>query len=79
MSLVTHVGNNYKLRLSENSKKFLVLENDEYQYSLNNCLDISKICGIPIVYDFFHHHCYNIINDDEKNEILNILPNIIDT
>ena len=69
---------NYNIRLSDISKKFLVLENDEYKYSLHNCLDISKVCGIPVVCDFFHHECYNIIND-EKNEIFNNLPDIIDT
>lgn len=91
--MVIHVGNiygkdkektmkrwieNYNIRLSDISKKFLVLENDEYKYSLHNCLDISKACGIPIVCDFFHHECYNLIND-EKIEILNTLPDIIDT
>jgi len=69
---------NYNLRLSDTSKKFLVLKNDEYQYSLNNCLDINKACGIPIVCDFFYHECYNLIKN-EKIEILNILPHIINT
>ena len=41
-------------------------------------MDISKACGIPVVCDFFHHECYNLIND-EKIEILNTLPDIIDT
>jgi UV DNA damage endonuclease len=69
---------NYNIRLTKTSKKFLVLENDEYQYSLHNCLDISNACGIPVVCDFFHHECYNFIKN-EKIEILITLPKIIDT
>lgn len=50
--------NNFN-KLDENLKKRLVIENDHRSYSLEDCLDINKETGIPIVFDIFHHECLN--------------------
>ncbi len=41
-------------RLSERIRARLVLENDERSYSAADILDISRRCGIPIVFDALH-------------------------
>lgn len=40
-------------------KKRLIIENDDHLYSLRDCIYINKQTGIPIVFDNFHHKCYN--------------------
>lgn len=50
-------ANNFKL-LPDHVKMYLTIENDEKSYSLEDCLDISKLCGVPVVYDAFHEECY---------------------
>lgn len=49
---------NYK-KLDNKIKKRLVIENDERQYSLKDCLNIAKETNIPIVFDVFHHYLNN--------------------
>jgi len=72
-------------KLPINVKRRLVLENDETCYSIENVLDISKMCRtfpgsgtiykIPIVFDVFHYYCYNITiarhRRDGDQQILN--------
>lgn len=41
-------------------KNKLTIENDEKSYSINDCFEISDSCNIPIVFDIFHHLCYNL-------------------
>jgi len=48
----------YKI-LGGGVRKRLVVENDERLYSLNDCLGIHKRCGIPVLFDTFHHECLN--------------------
>ncbi len=37
----------------------LVIENDERSYSLQDCIKISEITGVPVLFDVFHHLCLN--------------------
>lgn len=46
-------------QLPVNVKARLVVENDERLYSLNDCLHISQEVGIPVLFDYFHHSCFN--------------------
>jgi UV DNA damage endonuclease len=50
--------NRYK-KLTDFVKKRLVIENDERSFSLADCLEISKQTGIPVLFDTFHHECFN--------------------
>ena len=54
--------------LPENVRKRLVIENCEKCYSPRDALDISKACGIPVVYDTHHYECYKILHRGEKIE-----------
>lgn len=47
------------LKLPDFIKKRLAIENDERMFSLKDCVSISKTTGIPIIFDFFHHECFN--------------------
>jgi UV DNA damage endonuclease len=41
-------------------RRRLVIEHDENRYSAADCLKIHKMTGIPVLFDFFHHTCYNL-------------------
>tara|TARA_X000000950_G_scaffold287778_1_gene401589 strand:- start:12099 stop:13007 length:909 start_codon:yes stop_codon:yes gene_type:complete len=56
---------NYK-KLPEKIRKRLVLENCEYSYSIVDCLEINKMCGVPIVLDTHHFECYKQIHPEEE-------------
>ena len=45
--------------LEEGIKNRLIIENDDKSYNLDDCLDINKSIGIPIVFDIYHHECLN--------------------
>ena len=55
-------------QLDEKIKKRLVIENDDTSYTLKDCLDINKMCGIPILFDTFHHQVNN--SGEEISEAL---------
>jgi UV DNA damage endonuclease len=42
-------------KLSPKIKKRLVIENDDKSYSTQDCLEINRRLGIPILFDVFHH------------------------
>lgn len=50
-------ADNYS-RLPEHVRRYLTIENDEKSYNLEDCLDINKLCGVPVVFDSFHEECY---------------------
>ncbi len=54
--------------LNNEIKRRLVIENDEKSYSASDCLYISSITGIPVLFDFFHHRINNL--DEDKGELI---------
>ncbi|HEU5462185.1 MAG TPA: UV DNA damage repair endonuclease UvsE [Nitrososphaeraceae archaeon] len=64
---------NYKTLLPENIKKRLVIENDDHLYSLKDCIEIHEFTGIPILFDVFHHLCFD--NNLPLNTALQISNN----
>jgi UV DNA damage endonuclease len=68
--MITHVGgvygdkerakerwvDNYTL-LSKSVQDKLRLENDDKSYHIQDVLDISEKCGVPVVLDIHHHNC----------------------
>jgi UV DNA damage endonuclease len=56
------------MKLEENLKKRIIIENDDRSYALKDCLDISEETGIPIVFDTLHHECLN--NNETIQEAL---------
>jgi len=50
---------NYKNLLSVEIKKRLVIENDDHLYNLKDCIEVYEYTGIPILFDVFHHSCFD--------------------
>lgn len=53
------------LELPAKVRKYLVLENCEKCFNIEDCLLISKIVNIPVVFDTHHYMCYRILHDKE--------------
>jgi len=77
--IITHVGGVYGdkknsikrfikryRKLNESIKNHYVIENDDKNYNLKECLLINKSTSIPIILDFYHHFCYNSGESIEK-------------
>jgi UV DNA damage endonuclease len=56
---------NFK-RLPQNVQDRLVLENDEKNFNIVDCLRVSAELGIPVVFDNHHFNCYKLYHKDEK-------------
>lgn len=56
---------NYK-KLPDKVKYRLVLENCEKSYSIEDCLYINKLCGVPVVFDTHHYDCYCKLHPQES-------------
>lgn len=54
------------LRLPERVRNRLVLENCEKNFNIEDCLRVSKIVNIPIVFDTHHFDCYKLLHPEEK-------------
>lgn len=55
--------------LPETIRQHLVIENDDKNYDLTDCLNISSKTGIPVLFDVFHHQIKN--NGETLLEALN--------
>jgi len=66
--------------LPDNVRRRLVLENCEKCFSIQDCLDISEVISIPVVFDSHHYTCYNILHPEEKLENEEFyIPKILET
>jgi len=54
--------------LPQNVQKRLVLENCEKCFHIQDCLDISDVIHIPVVFDSHHYTCYNQLHPDIQLE-----------
>ena len=45
--------------LDASIRERLVIENDERNYSLRDCLQVHAETGLPVLFDVFHHRCKN--------------------
>ena len=52
--------------LPKNVQKRIVLENCEKCFSIVDCLKVSKIVNIPVVFDTHHFNCYKKLHPNEK-------------
>ena len=50
---------NYNTLLTDDVKSRLVIENDDFRFSLNDCLKIHEKTNAPVLLDVFHHECMN--------------------
>ena len=61
-------------------RKRLVLENDERDYSIEDCLEIHRRVGIPLCFDLFHHFCYIKAHPDANLQPAEYyLPTVLDS
>ncbi len=61
-------------RLSHEVRRRLVIEHDERRYSAADCLKIHQMTGVPVVFDLFHHTCFN-----HGEQVQEILPTVSKT
>jgi len=47
-------------RIPEAVARRLVVENDDRNYTLRDCIDISREIGLPVLFDLFHHETNNL-------------------
>ncbi len=45
--------------LDRSVRRRLVIENDDNRFTASDCLRISNTCGIPVLFDNFHHRMHN--------------------
>ncbi|MEM4272389.1 MAG: UV DNA damage repair endonuclease UvsE [Candidatus Bilamarchaeaceae archaeon] len=57
-------------KLPASVKKRLVIENDGRLFSLQDCLEVHRLTGTPVLFDVFHHKCNN--NGESVREAVNL-------
>ena len=69
------------MKLPEDTRERLVLENCEKNFNIEDCLEISRRVGVPVVLDNHHFFCYNQIHTDikPKYDISTYIPMVLDT
>uniref|UniRef100_A0A6C0JVX5 UV damage repair endonuclease n=1 Tax=viral metagenome TaxID=1070528 RepID=A0A6C0JVX5_9ZZZZ len=66
--------------LSPRIKMFLCLENCEKSWSAEELLPVCVELGIPLIFDFFHYHCFTRLHPDlHQISISDLLPRILST
>lgn len=50
---------NYNTFLSDEAKSRLVIENDDYRFSLRDYLRVHDKTNVPVLFEVFHHECMN--------------------
>ena len=66
--------------LPENVQKRLVLENCEKNFSIEDCLDVSKKVNVPVVFDTHHFECYKLLHPNENFADPSVyMPLVLDT
>lgn len=62
-------------RLPKNVQERVAIENCEKCYTVEDCLEISEILNIPVIFDIHHYQCYDLLHPTEKQlpltEVLN--------
>lgn len=67
-------------KLDDDIRKYLVLENCEKSFSIEDCLRISNIVNIPVVFDTHHYACYCKLHPTETfKPAEEYIPDILDT
>jgi UV DNA damage endonuclease len=68
------------MRLPENVRNRLVLENCERCFSIEDCLRVSAIIKIPVVFDTHHYECYCLMHPEQIfKPACEYIPEILET
>lgn len=68
------------MRLPENVRRRLVLENCEKCFSIEDCLAVSREINIPVVFDTHHYECYCFMHPAERYKPASeYIPEILET
>lgn len=46
-------------KLPRSVTRYIILENDEYKFNINDVLWVASQVGAPVCFDYFHYLCYN--------------------
>ena len=61
-------------------RRRLAIENCERQYCLEDVIELSYQCNIPVIFDTHHDQCYRMLHHDYYPEdLIETLPMVVDT